>query len=109
MFIIFTIAHARTRSTRYARSRARARSLSLSLSLSLVCVCRVCVCDGVHVRCVCQCVCHDARATDHVWWRGGFKAGRMPRPNVVPLIVAHHSGHANIPVAAAHCLTHTRG
>ena len=36
--------------------------------------------------------CRDALSTDHAWWGGGFKAGRVPRPNVVPLILAHHSG-----------------
>ena len=62
-----------------------------ALSLSLSCVC-VTVMIGVSRVCVSVCVCHDALSSDHVWWRGGFKAGRMPRPNVVPLIVAHHSG-----------------
>lgn len=46
----------------------------------------------VRSLCVSRVWCRDALSTDHAWWGGGFKAGRVPRPNVVPLILAHHSG-----------------
>jgi len=84
VFIIFTIAHARTRST--ICEIARALSLSLTVCVCLFCVDLVRVCD----ECVCDGVCVSVRVMTHCpLITYGGEAGS--KPGVCPAPTSSHS------------------